>query len=106
MCPQGGHFVVPQQLLNRAEVRPGEQGTNFERPTLNLELRTGLPAALALSLAGRLDTAHKARPRSTFSVRRSVFDVRTCPFGVERLVLRNLRFAALLPYSQSTALSI
>ena len=39
---------MPQQLLNRAEVRPGEQGTNFERPTLNFELRTRLPAGYRL----------------------------------------------------------
>ena len=76
---------MPQQLLNRAEVRPGEQGTNFERPTLNFELRTGLPAALALSLAGRLDTAHKARSvpsGSTLGVRGSMFDVQRSMFAL------------------------
>src|ERR1039458_9017193 len=38
---------------------PGKQGTNFERPTLNIECRTGLFASLPLSLLSRLDAAHK-----------------------------------------------
>ena len=37
----------------------GKQGTNSERPTLNIERRTGLLAALLLSLLSRLDAAHK-----------------------------------------------
>src|ERR1035438_7626744 len=41
------------------DVRPGKQGTNSERPTLNIERRTDLLPPLPLPLLGRLGAAHK-----------------------------------------------
>ena len=59
--------VVPQQLLDGPDVRPGKQGTNSERPTLNIERRTDLPAALPLPLLGHLGAAHKNTINSSVS---------------------------------------
>ena len=42
-------------------LRYSRQGTNFERPTLNIEHRSGLLALLPLSLLSRLDAAHKGQ---------------------------------------------
>ena len=69
---------MPQQLLNRAEVRPGEQGTNFERPTLNLELRTRLPAGCRFLSPAVWMLRTKLAPfapvqRWMFDVQRSMF---------------------------------
>src|ERR1035438_8443325 len=36
------HVHMAEQILERADLRAGKQGTNFERPTLNIERRTGL----------------------------------------------------------------
>src|ERR1035441_3327756 len=43
------HVHMAEQILERADLRAGKQGTNFERPTLNIERRTGLLASLPLS---------------------------------------------------------
>ena len=69
------HVHMAEQILERADLRAGKQGTNFERPTLNIERRTGLLASLPLSwptrrLAPRRGSAAATCPTAATGRRR------------------------------------
>src|ERR1035441_6228744 len=74
------HVHMAEQILERADLRAGKQATNFERPTLNIERRTGLLASLPLSrptrrLAPRRGSAAATCPTAATGWRRG------CPRG-------------------------
>src|ERR1039458_4830333 len=60
------HVHMTEQILERADLRAGKQGTNFELPTLNIERRTGLLASLPLSWPTRRLTPRRGSAAATW----------------------------------------